>query len=90
VVLVPSELVRMESYSQYLGENPTWRSRSSCRVEIGQRASTSKSQAGEPWPQFRSDAMHTFIPGGLKGYSEGNNKRPWYSPPVNGESGGPR
>lgn len=34
--------------------------------------------------------IHTLIPGGLNGYSEGNNRTPWYSPPANGESGGPR
>jgi hypothetical protein len=32
----------------------------------------------------------TLIPGGLNGYSGGNMTIPWYSPPANGESGGPR
>ena len=32
----------------------------------------------------------TLIPGGLNGYSGGNKRTPWYSPPVKGESGGPR
>ena len=34
--------------------------------------------------------QRTLIPGGLKGYSEGNSSTPWYSPPAYGESGGPR
>jgi hypothetical protein len=32
----------------------------------------------------------TLIPGGLNGYSDGNRRTPWYSPPAKGESGGPR
>lgn len=32
----------------------------------------------------------TLIPGGLNGYSGGNRRTPWYSPPAKGESGGPR
>jgi hypothetical protein len=36
------------------------------------------------------DGVNILIPGGLKGYSEGKSKTPWYSPPSNGESGGPR
>jgi hypothetical protein len=38
----------------------------------------------------RPDGVYILIPGGLKGYSEGNRRTPWYSPPAYGESGGPR
>ena len=38
----------------------------------------------------RPEGVYILIPGGLKGYSEGNKRTPWYSPPANGESGGPR
>jgi hypothetical protein len=38
----------------------------------------------------RPEGVNILIPGGLNGYSEGKRRTPWYSPPVNGESGGPR
>jgi hypothetical protein len=38
----------------------------------------------------RPDGVSILIPGGLKGYSDGNISIPWYSPPWYGESGGPR
>lgn len=40
--------------------------------------------------QLSEKAGHTLIPGGLNGYSDGNKRTPWYSPPAKGESGGPR
>jgi len=38
----------------------------------------------------RPDGVNILIPGGLKGYSDGNIMSPWYSPPWYGESAGPR
>lgn len=38
----------------------------------------------------RPEGVSILIPGGLKGYSEGNITTPWYSPPAYGLSGGPR
>jgi hypothetical protein len=34
--------------------------------------------------------VNILIPGGLKGYSDGNKSTPWNSPLAKGESGGPR
>jgi hypothetical protein len=30
----------------------------------------------------RPDGVYILIPGGLKGYSDGNRSTPWYSPPT--------
>jgi len=38
----------------------------------------------------RPEGVSILIPGGLKGYSEGNKTTPWYSPLRYGLSGGPR
>jgi len=46
---------------------------------------------GQPLPAITGKHhSHTLIPGGLKGYSGGNSRTPWYSPPAKGESSGPR
>jgi len=38
----------------------------------------------------RPEGVSILMPGGLKGYSGGNIRTPWYSPPSKGESEGPR
>jgi len=38
----------------------------------------------------RPEGVSILMPGGLNGYSGGNIRTPWYSPPSKGESGGPR
>jgi hypothetical protein len=82
-------------YSQIRGGNRTLRNIFSYLVEIDLKVCTSgkmgtESATPNEAENVISSKIHTLMPGGLKGYSEGNNRIPWNSPPAKGESGGPR